>query len=691
MSWFSRSVSEFLQGNIEQDEESDEIGAEREEEEGLNEDQVIATSSSGKGVKEDLSELTKSLTKQFWGVASFLAPPPASKSENPTGDDELLSPVHEQRHSSPEPEPVATTEIKPMKTKLEVDSANHPMSDIFFEEGVDSYGHSTVKLDPSNPDGRQSSMSPRFTGIRSDFAELKGGFAKGLSHISSVIRVVAGEDLRVRASARTEAFSDRIETNKDESFPEKTKVSGFNSILRPLLANLHLDKSTGPSEASGTVGEEGKEDFSAAWHSTVPDNLSQSTSGRLKIGFPSNLASHIDGFSKLASSFLPFDLDSDKEDPEESLQAAGVTDEVVTFADSIAMHPETWLDFPFFSEEEDADDFEMSRLQQQHVQAIEYASRRLAALKIELCPHYMHEERFWKIYFVLLHSRLKKENGLLLSTPQELKRRETGVSDDTPVSEEKVNKPETLKNTNIPVRSDLNRDDHKAQSRGGISVKKEDPSQLVTLNKVNEDSVKNDDPSGNAAQVGSSSTLQEQVEISMRKDGLSQVPTFQNSGSTLPGQADVQDEVSEKNEVGLGPKSDLVHESTHLIGKQTSTMKLGSSSVAKFPSLADDDEAEADEWLDDEQSNPDATVGTTHAVGTKEDEDISFSDLEDEDGGTDHIAESSASLVTPCTQHIALGTTEGSEQDPILQKSERAESNDWLTVDEEDVASTGSS
>ncbi|PWA39813.1 BSD-like protein [Artemisia annua] len=34
----------------------------------------------GRGVKEDLSEITKTLTRQFWGVASFLAPPPPEQS-----------------------------------------------------------------------------------------------------------------------------------------------------------------------------------------------------------------------------------------------------------------------------------------------------------------------------------------------------------------------------------------------------------------------------------------------------------------------------------------------------------------------------------------------------------------------------------------------------------------------------------
>ncbi|MCO5561508.1 hypothetical protein L7F22_015129 [Adiantum nelumboides] len=63
-------------------------------------------------------------------------------------------------------------------------------------------------------------------------------------------------------------------------------------------------------------------------------------------------------------------------------------------------------------------DFEMSDAQKEHVHEVEHASPRLAALRIELCPDYMSEGRFWKIYFVLLHSRLSKKDAVLLSTPQ---------------------------------------------------------------------------------------------------------------------------------------------------------------------------------------------------------------------------------------------------------------------------------
>ena len=63
-------------------------------------------------------------------------------------------------------------------------------------------------------------------------------------------------------------------------------------------------------------------------------------------------------------------------------------------------------------------DFEMSDAQQEHALAIEHLLPRLAALRIELCPYHMSEGRFWKIYFVLLHSRLSKHDAELLSTPQ---------------------------------------------------------------------------------------------------------------------------------------------------------------------------------------------------------------------------------------------------------------------------------
>nr|GLL48200.1 uncharacterized protein LOC109170574 [Ipomoea trifida] len=98
--------------------------------------------------------------------------------------------------------------------------------------------------------------------------------------------------------------------------------------------------------------------------------------------------------------------------------AVGVTEEALGFAQNIAHHPETWLDFPLSEEDEEFDDFEISETQVNHVVAIECLVPRLLALRIELCPAHMSEAYFWMVYFVLLHSRLNKHDAELLSTPQ---------------------------------------------------------------------------------------------------------------------------------------------------------------------------------------------------------------------------------------------------------------------------------
>uniref|UniRef100_A0A2P2MZY0 BSD domain-containing protein n=1 Tax=Rhizophora mucronata TaxID=61149 RepID=A0A2P2MZY0_RHIMU len=135
--------------------------------------------------------------------------------------------------------------------------------------------------------------------------------------------------------------------------------------------------------------------------------------------------------SKMASNYLPFGSEENERESEEleseefddwRAGAIGITDEVLAFARNIAMHPETWLDFPL-EEEEDLDDFDMSDAQRQHALVIEQLAPRLAALRIELCPCHMTESYFRKVYFVLLHSRLNKYDAELLSTPQVMEAR----------------------------------------------------------------------------------------------------------------------------------------------------------------------------------------------------------------------------------------------------------------------------
>jgi len=63
-------------------------------------------------------------------------------------------------------------------------------------------------------------------------------------------------------------------------------------------------------------------------------------------------------------------------------------------------------------------DFDMTDAQQDHALAVESVAPELADLRIDLCPSHMSEGCFWKIYFVLLHPKLRKEDAEILSTPQ---------------------------------------------------------------------------------------------------------------------------------------------------------------------------------------------------------------------------------------------------------------------------------
>ncbi|KAG8068063.1 hypothetical protein GUJ93_ZPchr0005g16005 [Zizania palustris] len=215
----------------------------------------------GRGVKDDISELTETLTRRLWGVASFLAPPP--------------------------PEPSTPSAVARGEGENEEDR-----------------------------DGEQSARSPRIGGIRSDLAEIGGRVRSGISMLQS---------------------------NK-------------------------------------AVAE----------------------------------------ISKIASSLLPFGQgDADDGEP-----VAGVTEEAVVFVRHISTRPETWLDFPLFISERYADDFELSDAQYVHALAMEHLVPYLSDLKAAICSTDMSEACFWKIYFVLLHSKLNKQDVELLSTPQILQARE---------------------------------------------------------------------------------------------------------------------------------------------------------------------------------------------------------------------------------------------------------------------------
>lgn len=92
----------------------------------LNSESDQQQSATPRGVKEDLTDLKKTLTRQLWGVASFLAPPPEP-------------PLTENRSHTSDP-------------------------------------------DGSNDDDDDAAL---IAGIRSDFAEIGGRFKSGINKLSS--------------------------------------------------------------------------------------------------------------------------------------------------------------------------------------------------------------------------------------------------------------------------------------------------------------------------------------------------------------------------------------------------------------------------------------------------------------------------------------------------------------------------
>ncbi|KAG7535643.1 BSD domain [Arabidopsis thaliana x Arabidopsis arenosa] len=144
--------------------------------------------------------------------------------------------------------------------------------------------------------------------------------------------------------------------------------------------------------------------------------------GRFRTGI-SKLSGNlpVSEFTKIASNFLQ--LSSEDVDPKD-YDVIGVTEELVLFVKDLAMHPDTWLDFPLPDEDDDSfDDFELADAQYEHALAVERLAPSLASLRIELCPEYMSENCFWRIYFVLVHPKLSEDDALILSTPQVLEAR----------------------------------------------------------------------------------------------------------------------------------------------------------------------------------------------------------------------------------------------------------------------------
>ncbi|KAJ3675658.1 hypothetical protein LUZ60_004700 [Juncus effusus] len=416
MSWLARSIAKTLLPSDDEEEDLPSASAAEGETDG-------DPQSPTKGVKEDISELTKTLTRQFRGFASFLAPPPQSESEigirdADEGDDD-------------------------------VDAADSPRA---------------------------------LSGFRSDFAEIGGKVRSGISKISEHVAV---------------------------------------------------------SE-----------------------------------------------IAKIASSFLP--LESDEESDSAANGVVGVTEEVMVFVENIAMHPETWLDFPLLLDEEDYDDFEMTDIQQDHALAVEQLEPRLAALRIELCPAHMTESCFWLIYFVLVHPRLSMQDAQLLSSPQivEARAKLSNKSQNQPKTETK----EIINASEIPI----------------LEV----PDKSPEIMKTPLETKSSEEPSSKDIHALPSSSSPNKNQENDETLTLTTIPISDDKHPVVV------------NEVQIVDKSVIKEE-----GIQIEVQKFESEEIG------DGD----DEWLQEEDTdnnnniNYNNNVGVSQNVSFGDDEDVSFSDLEEED------------------------------------------------------------
>ncbi|KAL8472873.1 hypothetical protein ACS0TY_029915 [Phlomoides rotata] len=473
MSWFARSIANTLKFDDDDVDPAKKLEPKQPENLESEDDEVSPPTSPSRGVKEDLSELSKTLTRQFWGVASFLAPPPQA----------------DQR---------------------------------------------------SDPDSLEPDQDP-ISGIRGDFAEIGGKFKSGISRFSNNI------------------------------------------------------------------------------------NVSEIT--------------------KLASNFLQLESDDENEEMEkkEDVQSLGkgvigVTEEVVAFARDVAMHPETWLDFPLPDNDEDDVDFNMSDAQQEHALAVERLAPRLAALRIDLCPGYMSESSFWKIYFVLLHPRLDKEDAVLLSTPQ--------------IMEARAMLAQESKNRNMP----------KLES---LSAKKSFEA---------EDNVipHNEEPLP--------------VPSPVHLENVSEKASVLDIGTTTaPSTSEVEKPPVDKNEDQIVDKSVIEKD---IRQTQDQDLKSGSPNVfGEKDEDEDEDDDDADDWLKEEETTEiGGAVGKT--IPIENEDDVSFSDLEEEDDGDvpTSFRKSNYSSDKDSRDWVQLGKS--SSKDINVKQKENAydnetkETNDWLDVDD---------
>ncbi|KAL5203951.1 hypothetical protein ABZP36_008822 [Zizania latifolia] len=326
--------------------------------------------------------------------------------------------------------------------------------------------------------------------------------------------------------------------------------------------------------------------------------------------------------AKIASSLLP------PEDADGEAEVAGVTEEVVAFARDAAMRPELWLDFPLLPDDadSDSDDFDMTDAQQDHALAVESVAPELADLRIELCPSHMGEGCFWKIYFILLHPKLRKEDAELLSTPQILEARKKL----SPDSQYKSKLDSNVDTVAVPF-SNIDGAVPSPVEVVGLLKDEDDSGRATSFSNVDygvlppiilemqSNDTQNDAGALPADNITSGIPVQL---VPLLKDAteLSQTRMEESAQDFT-----TQDTVANEQPVQLSEIT-LKDSSKEEQWKQPLTDLSGQSRVVIQKTNKDNDDDDGDEWLEEEIGVPGSM-----AIPIEDDEDVSFSDLEEDD------------------------------------------------------------
>lgn len=684
------------------------------------------------GVVDDISQLKDSFTRQWKGFSSFLTGEdelPSNSGEGRTiktskgvvgteeeeeedeedvEDDESEDDYTDQKtqkNKSNKPQPDSGEERplldeeggrdefsgkKPEKESSEI------LSSSTKDTGSTSISSSNDDIDPDSEEPSDEKEHRRLTvkGMRSDLAELSGTVKNQFSRFSSVMRVVTGDDLVKKSS--TDANVD-LSSNQEPAVKRDSPMLPFLSAGYSSGGGARGELEVFDTEVPETKETEtgGKKHGLEFFSGDENENESLLQAAREDINaLTGTLASGISGISKFASNFLPFNADEGSDGSEDGWEGVDdddtmlIRDEIIDFANNVAMHPETWFEFPLPEEDADDEEFVLSEAQAEHLEAVEYAAPHLAALRLEMTPEHMSESRFWKIYFVLLCSKLMPEESIALVTPQVVEARSQVIA--------------TLQK--------------RAGSQAGGNVAKQNVEENVDI--VPKIAAKDDGNMGEIAvdethkNEGDSNDKLSSKQASLPKDVSQDIPEVQLSKDVSVDAGNVEKIIEDDKPLEKKNDSRDAEEAKSVIAPPIGEESQSSSVVTPAPqkSVEEEGEVEVDDWLEDE----DAPIAS--GEGAEPDDDVSFSDFEDEEDNVenekkivvkDAVTEDSVkpTFKPADLPHGALNPSSSSVRktsDPSVNKkevdsgekleegsspvgSEKAESGGWLTVDEEDA------